>query len=212
MEMLTVEAFRATQKQPASTSSADKAKLWWVGEHATTHHRITVTLRADRRPIISMLEQGCQVCQVHVDNFLGNFEEQKAVAFDFMKEIAMAYCSNKIKKDELFTARGDKLISMGLDRPMKGKKRGSLMKKPSGAAEGADGEGEASPSATKVRRLRLKAKPAASEGHVMRRPAAAWDDDHAGDAGGSHTGCSTGQGPAEESYLWGRGFVKTVGG
>ena len=179
MEMFTVRMHRASTKPGASSSSSDPEKLSWQGEHVLTHHKVTVCPRTDRRPMISMYEQGCQICQIHLDTFRGNIGTQRKSAFDLMVEIAMAYTSDTITKGQLLQVRGDKVEAMGLGRP----KRGRKAKRHVAASDGADlpdagvsvaaSDGADLPGArvSNKRRLAVRRRPAAAT--TRRRPAAA---------------------------------------
>ena len=129
MEAFTVSAHRACT---TSSTSAASDRLAWAGERATTHHKITVVPRADRKPLIPMLEQGSQVCQVHLDCFPGDEKSQKHEAFQLMKEIAMAYSSDSVKKGDLPGMRDDRLARLGLLKPKRG--RVAAAKRPAATA------------------------------------------------------------------------------
>ena len=164
-----------------SSTSAAPDRLAWAGEHATTHHKITVAPRADRKPLISMLEQGSQVCQVHLDCFPGDENPQKHGASQLMKEIAMAYSSDSVKKGDLLGMRDDRLARLGLLRLKRG--RLAATRRPAATArpkeqqeqeqeqdeeeeeDDCSGKAEESDTAAAVKR-----KPAAA---VKRKPAAA---------------------------------------
>ena len=132
MEASTVSAHRAST---TSSTSAAPDRLAWAGEHATTHHKITVVPRADRKPLISMLEQGSQVCQVHLDCFPGDEKSQKHEAFQLMKEIVMAYGSDSVKKGDPLGMRDDRLARLALLRPKRGRAKGLAAKRPAARPE-----------------------------------------------------------------------------
>ena len=181
MEAFTVSAHRASTR---SSTSAASDRLAWAGEHAINHHKITVVPRADRRPLISMFEQGSQVCQVHLDCFPGDQKSQKLEAFQLMKEIAMAYSSDSVKKGDLLGMRDDRLARLGLLRPKRGRAKQRLAdaaKRPAARPETQeeqeeeeeeDCSGKAEDGDTAA--AAVKRKPAAA---VKRKPAAASDEE-----------------------------------
>lgn len=156
-------------------SSASSDRLAWSGEHATTHHKISVALRSDRKPMVSMFEQGSQVCQIHLDAFPGDLGSQKREAFQLMQEIAMSYVCDRIKKCDLYSTRDDRLERLGMLRPRKGRAKGSKAKaRPAGVEKEEDGfagAGEAGSKALSGRKrgLVVKRRPAATK----QKPAAA---------------------------------------
>ena len=182
MEAFTVSAHRASTR---SSTSAASDRLAWAGEHATTHHKITVVPRADRRPLISMFEQGSQVCQVHLDCFPGDQKSQKLEAFQLMKEIAMAYSSDSVKKGDLLGMRDDRLARLGLLRPKRGraKRLADTAKRPAARPEEQEEQEEEEEDDDCSEKAEdgdtaaaaVKRKPAAAA--VKRKPAAASDEE-----------------------------------
>jgi hypothetical protein len=121
--------------------------------------------------MISMFEQGSQICQLHLDTFPGNSAAQKKTAFDLMVELAMAYTSDSIKRTELLKVRGDKVEALGLSRPRRGRRAAPSLKRPAAAHPappscedpGAAAGGGALPVARAAKKARLA---------IRRRPAA----------------------------------------
>ena len=179
--MFTVRMHRASRRTgSSSSSSAPKSeKLHWQGVHATTHHKVTVCPRTDRRPMVSMFEQGSQICQIHLDTFEGDTETQQKSAFDLMVELAMAYTSDSINKTELLQVRGDKVEALGLGRPKRGRKATASLKRPaaappatpSPASPGAVDVADGGLPVAKKTRLAIRREPAAAA--TRTRPAAA---------------------------------------
>ena len=134
MELVTVRIHRALKTTSSSSSSSDRKKWTWQGEHVLTHRKVTVCPRTDRRPLSSMSEQGCQICQIHLDTLGGNINTQKKTAFDLMVGVAMGYTSDNTKKDELLQRRDDKVEALGLGRPKGGRNAKRLV----AASDGAD--------------------------------------------------------------------------
>lgn len=163
--MFTVQAFRATLSS-TPTPGTNPDKHHWSGEHVVNHHRVTVSVRADRKPLVAIHEQKCQICMVHVDSFKGDYKSQVQQAFNFMVELAMAYTQDRLQKDELLNERGSRLESLGLDRPRKGRR--AALKRPAaspGSVTGSVAGSVARPLAKKPRkpRMAIKRKPAAAE-------------------------------------------------
>jgi len=179
-----VGAHRAGAQAGAHSSSASSDRLAWSGEHATTHHKISVAPRSDRKPMVSMWEQGSQVCQIHLDAFPGDVGSQRREAFQLMRELAMSYACGRIEKSDLYSTRDDRLERLGLLRPRRGRAKGSKAKKAKARPVGVEKEaGEAVSTAARSGRKRglvLKRRPAAAKQRpavAKKKPAAAAEEE-----------------------------------
>ena len=135
---LTCDQLRKSKEAHKSGSSSDP-EMYWQGEAADTHHRISARFRTDRNDLISIYEQGRQICQVRADYF-GKYdtqEEKKAtqkVAADFMVELAKQYAKGGMDDKQLKALKDSKLKGSGLS---KGTKRASAETANLDVAEGA---------------------------------------------------------------------------
>ena len=76
-------------------------------EHSITHHSLEVRPRTDRSLLMSMYEQGSQVCMINVDRFKESKSEDERlkICFGIMKKICVMYSKDKLTKKELYPQR-----------------------------------------------------------------------------------------------------------
>ena len=146
----------------------------WRGEHSKTSNALRVQIRADRGILMSLYEQGAQICQIPIDIFeeeewkdknrvgkatdpkkfaTPNSAEARKAAEAFMVSIAKEYAADKIPKEDLYVHRDSQLAANGLST---GRKR-----------KAADGEPTA-----KAKASALRKKTAASASALRKKPAA----------------------------------------
>ena len=109
-----------TQEDWLSTAAADehvgdstkpssaKLRIFWVGEHVLSHHRIMVKERTDRVPLVAIYEQSAQILQVNSRDF-ADVEE----AGSFMIEVAKLYAQRLIELAALKQHRNDEMAKRG---------------------------------------------------------------------------------------------------
>lgn len=90
------------------------AEVIWEGEHHLSHHKLSVRRRNDRALLVSLFEQGGQVCQVRVDRFGDESAESLAKAGALMTRVAQAYACGDIEKDELLARRDQEAVKVGI--------------------------------------------------------------------------------------------------
>ena len=96
-----------------ASSAVAEATCHWVGQRCVALHRLKVKLRADKGLCCSLVEQTSQICSTHVKLFVGprvteEDEGPRSRATKILVTIAVAYASDQIAKDELYSMR-DKL-------------------------------------------------------------------------------------------------------
>ena len=96
---LTVQAHQASHRPSPGASSA------WQKLHTVTKNVISVRKRVDRCLLVSIYEQGAQVCQVNVHAKFGETSAAIDKALEFMVTLATEYVENKIQKKDLFPRR-----------------------------------------------------------------------------------------------------------
>ena len=94
-------------------------------QHESTKNLLVVDQRTDRALLMSLYEQGKQICQVRVDKFgdldqkspskLPNDHPVVKKAGDFMKEICEAYCKDEVAIEDLYKHRDLKLSQMKIN-------------------------------------------------------------------------------------------------
>ncbi len=134
LKQVSVAEYRAICAKPAGSSSSN---VKWTGQHKISHHKLTVTSKADRSLLVVMTEQGAQILQLKVFWF-GDEGDAKSVAtaFEFMTSIAKRYENDVIKKDDLYAERDNELASRGIHkgkRPSNAKSKATALKKPAAA-------------------------------------------------------------------------------
>ena len=89
--------------------------------HVKTCHEITVAQRSDRDMLMSIYEQGKQICMTKVP-YWGDVVDNKTLpdnhpsvqgAFTFMKELAEAFARDEVARDELKEERDRRLVRLG---------------------------------------------------------------------------------------------------
>ena len=98
---LTVQAHQASHRPSPGASSANT----WQKLHTVTKNVISVRKRVDRCLLVSIYEQGAQVCQVNVHAKFGETSAAIDKALEFMVTLATEYVENKIQKKDLFPRR-----------------------------------------------------------------------------------------------------------
>ena len=98
---LTVQAHQASHRPSPGDTSANT----WQKLHTVTKNVIRVRKRVDRCLLMSIYEQGAQVCQVNVHAKFGETSAAIDKALEFMVTLATEYVENKIQKKDLFPRR-----------------------------------------------------------------------------------------------------------
>ena len=134
LKQVSVAEYRAICAKPAGSSSSN---VKWTGQHKISHHKLTVTSKADRSLLVVMTEQGAQILQLKVFWF-GDEGDAKSIAtaFELMTSIAKRYENDVIKKDDLYAERDNELASRGIHkgkRPSNAKSKATALKKPAAA-------------------------------------------------------------------------------
>ena len=118
--------------------------ILWRGEHSLTSNMLRVQIRNDRGTLISLFEQGHQVCQVALDAFesaawkqenrqgsypdkfkVANTKEATTAGEKLMIGVAEAYAADSIAKEQLYDHRDSLLRAAGLQKGTKRKETSS---------------------------------------------------------------------------------------
>lgn len=112
----------------------------WSGEHITTKHALKIRTRADRGLLISLYEQGRQVCQVDVKKWdPAEGEVGTARAIEFMLPIATKYMNDLVERSALYALR-DELLKA--EFPTRAAGKAAPKKRPAGAMETSNAQTE----------------------------------------------------------------------
>ena len=111
---LSVAEWQVLTKARASSSAGVERPVMFEAEHAQTRHKLTVKERTDRGQLVSLFEQGAQVCQFKVTSFGPDDKDPATLkaATDAMITIAKRYASNEIDKSQLYIARNEILANL----------------------------------------------------------------------------------------------------
>ena len=135
---VTCKAYRDLKKHDAGSG------ILWRGEHSRTSNMLRVQIRTDRGTLISLFEQGHQVCQVALDAFesaawkqenrqgsypdkfkVANTKEATTAGEKLMIGVAEAYAADSIAKEQLYDHRDSLLRAAGLQKGTKRKETSS---------------------------------------------------------------------------------------
>ena len=83
-----------TKRQRLQTNKRDMPTVVWEGIHCASKHRVFVKRRQDRELLMSLFEQGPQICQIRVDTFGDDVTVAEPLAAKFMTKVAS--CTTKV--------------------------------------------------------------------------------------------------------------------
>ena len=99
-------------------TSDEKARgsLWW-GEHIKTNAKLRVSIRTDRKQLLSLYEGPRQILQCTVDHF-ESFDQCARVLIG----IAERYAAGHLEANDLQRERDAQMVARGIAAPSRGKK------------------------------------------------------------------------------------------
>ena len=101
MAEITVGEFK---QREAAQDKEGQNRIGWSQVHPVTKSLIQVKPRADRNPLVSLYEQGCQIAQVRTQGFHDHDpKKQQEGAMKFLTDIAIMYCRDFLDKDNIKT-------------------------------------------------------------------------------------------------------------
>ena len=118
MAEITVGEFK---QREAAQDKKGQNRIGWSQVHPVTKSLIQVKPRADRNPLVSLYEQGCQIAQVRTQGFHDHDpKKQQEGAMTFLTDIAIMYCKDFVGKDNLESYVKDQLQKVeGYERRLK---------------------------------------------------------------------------------------------
>ena len=128
--------------QRETKSKSKIVDILFEQEAKATKHSITISQRTDRTLLLSIYEQGKQICQVQLDKFgpvepliagsnhLPKDHDTVQKAMTIMKPLAIMYANGEIKKEELKNVKDDRVKDWIAKNGIRGASSGSGPKKP----------------------------------------------------------------------------------
>ena len=128
--------------QRESKSRSKIVDILFEQEATATRHSISISQRTDRTLLLSIYEQGKQICQVQLDKFgpvepliagsnhLPKDHDTVLRAMTIMKPLAIMYARGEIKKEELKSVKDDRVKDWIAKNGIRGASCGSGPKKP----------------------------------------------------------------------------------
>ena len=128
--------------QRESKSRSKIVDILFEQEATATRHSISISQRTDRTLLLSIYEQGKQICQVQLDKFgpvepliagsnhLPKDHDTVLRAMTIMKPLAIMYARGEIKKEELKNVKDDRVKDWIAKNGIRGASCGSGPKKP----------------------------------------------------------------------------------
>ena len=126
-------------KELSKTSRAVGSGVEYETEAVQTKHRIILTQKVDRRLLLTMREQGKQVCEVKLASF-GTIANEKIriesnhpamqAALKVMIPLTIEFAKGTIQRSQLAAKRDECLAAAGIDVPRSAKTTAALPGRP----------------------------------------------------------------------------------
>lgn len=124
----TVQDWRSRSEVRQGTAAASSSTLW-MGEHTLSHNKLAVVVKPDRGELVTILEQGCQICQIRTLVFGGEGGDFKQKATDFMMQLAERYSKAEFEKANIYHERDAELKRIGINSAKVTKKSKAAVEK-----------------------------------------------------------------------------------